>query len=388
MNKHKFDDRIEKGLKQLNPEDHEVYCLLIKDQQNARHISTNKIYYDQILDDLEKEYDSDDNESVISSSTSSSDKEVSSVRFPHQSNVSSNVNSPIETSDCSDQVNFSISNNTNPRHTSRPYEPYDSNRLLSDHKLFTVTTAKRSECGYALVLNPAEKDIHLASSSALNRSLRGDTVAIDKVGSTKGRVVANECNIYGCHPKKFLVCHSEKYTKNRLVPIDGQYPKIHICQNVSKSRVLKIFVNFNEDLNGSDTDDTKEVYFYNINKFAYLVWLDPHWAKDHVYPTGKPVKYFHLDGDLKTFFTILKYNYIPGMPSYDNDNDEEGGFSYDVIDYIVKEFPKCIDNEIKNGGRCSYNDVFTIDDEETVVLDDALSLGFDQDKNYVVNVHM
>jgi len=32
--------------------------------------------------------------------------------------------------------------------------------------------------------------------------------------------------------------------------------------------------------------------------------------------------------------------------------------------------------------------VFTIDDEETVVLDDALSLELDQDKNYIVNVHI
>ena len=376
MNERKLDNHTEK--RQLSPEDNEVCCLLI---QNDKHISTNKVYYDQILYDLEKEYDSDDNESVIS--TSSSEKEVSS-EFLSQSNVSSNVNSSVETSDYSDQVSSSTSNNTNPlsRRTSGPYKAYDSDRLLSDQKLFTVTTTKRCESGYALVLNPAEKDIRLASSSALNRSLKGDTVAIDKLGSTKGRVVANEYNIYKCHPKKFLVCHSEKYTKNRLVPIDGQYPKIHTCQKVSKSNGLKIFVE------GFDSSDTDEVPFYDINKFAYVVWLKPNWAEGCMYPAGVPVKCFRLDDDMETFFTILKYNYIPDMPSYDYDNEEKEGFSYEIIDYIAKEFPKNIENEIQNGGRHVYNDVFTIDDEETVVLDDALSLGFDQDQNFVVNVHI
>ena len=172
------------------------------------------------------------------------------------------------------------------------------------------------------------------------------------------------------------------------MPIDRQYPKIHTRQKVDKHKGLEISVKFNENLDspGSGTDKTEEVCFRDINKYVYLVRLNPYWTADCVHPTGVPVKYFRLDRDLKTFFTILKYNYIPGMPLYDDNN--EGGFSYEVVDYIAKEFPKCIENEIKNGGRCAYKAVFTIDDEETVVLDDALSLGFDQDKNYVVNIHI
>ena len=366
INECKIDDHKETGFKQLSPEDRKICSLLIKDQQNARHVSTNKIYYDQILDDLEKQYDSDDNQSVISSSS-----EVES----------SYVNNFAATSDLTKCSGIVRSNNTNPKYILEPYTHYDRNCLLSDHKLFIVTTTKRSESGYALVLNPAEKDIWLANSSALNRSLRGDTVAVDKLGSTKGRVVANECNIYGCHPKKFLVCYPEKYRKNQLVPIDRQYPKIHTRQTVSKSKGLKIFV---KEPDGAGTDEKVEVHRYrDIDKFVYLVWLNPHWAKDHVHPTGVPVNYFRLDSDLKTFSTILKYNYIPCMPTYDYDN--QGGFSYEVVDYIAKEFPISIENE---RGRKIYKDVFTIDDEETVVLDDALSLERDQDENYIVNVHI
>ena len=358
---------------------------MIKDQQNAGDLSTGKKYYDQILDDLEKEYDSDDDECVISSS---SEEELCSEYCLSQSNANNNVNSSDATSDHSGHVSSSTSNNTNPKHLPGPYKHYDRNRLLSDDKLFTVIIPKTFESGYALVLNLAEKDIQLASSSALNRSLRGDTVAIDILGSTKGRVVANECNFHSCHPKKFLVCYPEKYNKNRLVPIDRQYPKIRTRQKVDKHKGLEISVKFNEDLDspGSGTDKTEEVCFRDINKYVYLVRLNPYWTADCVHPTGVPVKYFRLDCDWKTFFTILKYNYIPSMPLYDDNN--EGGFSYEVVDYIAKEFPKCIENEIKNGGRYAYKDVFTIDDEETVVLDDALSLGFDQDKNYVVNVHV
>ena len=176
-------------------------CLLIKDQQNAGDLSTGKKYYDQILDDLEKEYDSDDDECVISSS---SEEELCSEYCLPQSNGNNNVNSSDATSDHSGHVSSSTSNNTNPKHLPDPYKHYDRNRLLSDDKLFTVIIPKTFESGYALVLNPAEKDIQLANSSALNRSLRGDTVAIDILGSTKGRVVANECNFHSCHPKNSL----------------------------------------------------------------------------------------------------------------------------------------------------------------------------------------
>ena len=68
---------------------------------------------------------------------------------------------------------------------------------MTDKQLFTITVIKGAESGYALTLDPKERDIWLPDSSALNRSLRGDTVAIDLLGTrnNKGTVVANINNI-------------------------------------------------------------------------------------------------------------------------------------------------------------------------------------------------
>ena len=382
-------DHKEAEVNYLNPKDYEVCCMLIKDQQNVEHVSTNENYYDQILDDLEKEYVSDDDESLTSYNEVQA---YSAYSVPPQSNATSNVNNSIAT--YSSSIGTSHSNAVSSTisapgstHVPVPHRPYDNNHLISNHKLFMMGTTKSSESGYALVLNPAEKDIWLADSYALNRSLRGDTVAVDKLGSRKGRVVANECRLHHCLAKKFFMCYSEKYDRNRLVPIDRQYPKIHTLQKNVTENGLKIFVNFSDNPNSANnTDCIVEIMHKNIEKYVYLVQLNPDWVEDLFHPTGVPVKYFRLDGNLKTFFTILKYNYIPAMPYYNFNN--EGGFSSEVIDYIAEHLPINVKNEIKKREKYLYKNVFTIDDEETVVLDDALSLEHDQDKNYVVNVHI
>ena len=87
---------------------------------------------------------------------------------------------------------------------------------------------------------------------------------------------------------------------------------------------------------------------------------------------------------MTTFLNILKFNYIPAMP---NNN---GNFSLEVVNQVKKEFPenwKITFEERRK--RKIYKDVFTIDDEETVALDDALSLNEDKKNNcYIVNVHI
>ena len=302
----KIDDCKEAGL--LSPEDYEVCCMLINDQQNIEFISTDKKYYDKILDDLEKEYVSDDEESLISGS------EIQ-LSLDHRSNVNKFIATHTSNIHASHGDTITINSSINAKRASRmlePHKPYESNRLSSDHKLFTVMTARGCGSGYALVLNPADDDIWLADVYALNRSLRGDTVAVDILGPKKGKVVANECRLKECHPKKFFVCSADKYNKSRLVPIDRQCPKIHTLQRKVSKNGLKIYVNFSDrsDIGNS----TVEIMYRNFEKYVYLVWLNPVWSKHRIHPTGVPVKYFHLDGNLTTFFTILKYNYIPAMP--------------------------------------------------------------------------
>ena len=377
VNECKVDDCKEAGL--LSPEDYEVCCMLIKDQQNTGCILTDKKYYDKILDDLEKEYVSDDEESLISDSeVRLSSSNVNKLTAILKSNIHTSHGDTIT-------VNSSITA-TGATGVVEHYKPYDNNRLSSDRKLYTVMTARGCGSGYALVLNPADDDIWLADVYALNRSLRGDTVAVEKLGSKKGRVIANECRYYECHPKKFFVCSADKYNKSRLVPIDRQCPKIHTLQRQVSKNGLKIYVNFSDhsDIGNS----TVEIMYGKFEKYVYLVWLNPVWSEHRMHPTGVPVKYFHLDGNLTTFCAILKYNYIPAMPSYNFDNDS--GFSnedHEAADCIAEQFSKNIENEIKTREKYVYNNVFTIDNKETVVFDDALSLEH-QDESYIVNVHI
>ena len=370
----KVDDCKEAGL--LSPEDYEVCSMLIKDKQSTECLSTDKKYYDKILDDLEKEYVSDDEESLISNS---------------EVQLSSDHPNKAGTSGISASRSNSITINSSTTATSitrvsDPHKPYDNNRLSSDCKRFMVMTTKGCTSGYALVLNPAEDDIWLADVYALNRSLRGDTVAVDMLGFNKGRVVANECRYHECHPKKFFVCSADKYNRSRLMPIDRHCPKIHTLQRQVARNGLKIYVNFSDNSNIGNS--IVEIMHKNFEKYVYLVWLNPVWPEHRMYPTGVPVKYFHLDGNLTTFFTILKYNYIPAMPSYNFNND--GGFSdedHEAADYIAEQFSINIENEVKRRENYVYKDVFTIDNEETVVFDDALSLEH-QDENYIVSVHI
>ena len=373
VNECKIDDCKEAGL--LSPEDYEVCSMLIKNKQNTECLTTDKKYYDKILDDLEKEYISDDEESLISNSEVqlSSDHPNKAIAT-HTSNI------------CASRITVNSSISTAGSRVPDPHKPYDNNRLSSDGKWFMVMTTKGCASGYALVLNPAKDDIWLADIHALNRSLRGDTVAIDKLESKKGRVVANECRIQECHPKKFFVCSADKYNRSWLVPIDRHCPKINTLQREVAKNGLKIYVNFSD---GSDIGNSiVEIMHKNFEKYVYLIWLNPAWPERRMYPTGVPVKYFYLDGNLTTFFTILKYNYIPAMPSYDFNND--GGFSdedNEAADSIAEQFLINIENEVKKREKYVYKDVFTIDNEETVVFDDALSLEY-QDENYIVNVHI
>ena len=161
-----------------------------------------------------------------------------------------------------------------------------------------------------------------------------------------------------------------------MVPINKQYPKIDSLQKVEEHG----FSIFADCLRNSITCNIK---FKDIEKNVYLVRLDLPWTEDHIYPKGVPVKYFKLEGDLTVFLNILKFNYIPAMLI------NNGKFLPHVLTQAMQQFP--VDWEIPNKEkrkRKVHKDVFTIDDKEAVVLDDALSLEYDQDKNYIVNVHI
>ena len=258
------------------------------------------------------------------------------------------------------------------------HSPYIQLPLGHNKQLFTMTVIKGAESGYALTLDPKEKDIWLPDASALNRSFRGDTVAIDLLGTrnNKGTVVANLSSITYNHPKEYFVCRTDRHTYNLLVPINKQYPKIDSLQKVEVDG-LSIFA---DCLRNSIACNIK---FEDVGKNVYLVRLDLPWTEGHIYPKGVPVKHIKLEGDMTTFLNILKFNYIPMMPI------NNGKFLPHVLTQAMQQFP--VDWEIPHKERRKrkvHKDVFTIDEENTVVLDDALSLEYDKDKNYIVNVHI
>ena len=258
------------------------------------------------------------------------------------------------------------------------HSPYITLPSGHNRNLFTVIVMERAESAYALTLDPKMNDIWLPDVSSVNRSFRGDTVAIDLLSSNinKGTVITNLSSISYNHPKEYFVCHIDRHTYNLLVPFNKQYPKIDSCQNVEVNG-LSIFA---DRLCNSFT--CYNIKFEDVGKYVYLVRLNLPWTESHVYPKGVPVKHIKWEGDM-TFLNILKFNYIPAMPIND------GKFLPHILTQAMQQFP--IDWEIPHKERRKrkiHENVFTIDDEGTVVLDDALSLEYDQDKNYIVNVHI
>ena len=384
---------------QLSPEDYEIYSMVLKDQTDTVYLSNDKEYYDQILNDLEKHFEDEDGAADISFDEDycSHDlaKEVDPVQglLPMKLQITDlSAVKPVAT----------IDNYVYKYRPRRSYETYKSKKAKSrrafvhglhspyinppghNEQLFTITVIKGAESGYALTLDPKDKDIWLPDASALNRSFRGDTVAINLLNTRnlldtrkkKGTIIANISSINYNHPKEYFVCRTDRHTCNLLLPINKQYPKIDCRQKVERDG-LSIFANHLYN------NIAYNIELKNIGKYVYLVRLHHPWVKNHVYPKGVPVKHFSLEGDLTTFFDILKFNYIPTMPQYN------GEFLPEVLSEVRQKFPKNWEIPSKERRkRKMHKGVFTIDDEETVVLDDALSLEYDQDKNYIVNVHI
>ena len=396
---------------QLGPEDQKIYNILLKVQSS---IPDDEEHHDQILNNLAKHFDANEAKTVAAAnalprnlSIHASSIQPSAVKTSDTSSSTAMLNhselssyNPI-VANSTNVVGIGFMTNTKICYTytaiiHRLHRPYIAN-FSPEHTAHTVMITKGAESGYAIMLNPAVKDICLPDRSALNRSLRGDTVVIDQVTEKKGIVVNNFSD--HMHPKQFFVCFSDRRTKNLFVPIDRQYPKIDsLQQNVIKNG-LHIYHHYVDGKN--KTDNYYTIKYGDIEEYVYLVWLNRSWEEDHVYPKGVPVHHLSLrdsmlrgsDKSLTKFMDILKYNYIPAMVS------DYGKFQCEVVDH--RRFPRRVVNQVEKRfsrhwkiphyerkKRKIYKDVFTIDDKETVVLDDALSLGFDQDKNFVINVHI
>ena len=326
----------------------EVYSILIKNQIS---IPNSEEYRDQILDDLAKQFDAEETRKVSysTSTTTTSTSAPDNVEFTLSSSY--NLNSTNSTT-----VSFMTKKTIH-----RPFIPGLHSSYINSFSpgdLYTVAIIKGAESGYALVLNPSKRDIWLPDSSALNRSLRGDTIVIDKLTEKRGNVIANISD----HPKKYFVCYSDRHARNLFIPIDRQYPKI----DISDLSIIK-----NQD----------------IEKNVYLVWLNSSWSENYVYPMGKLRKLLSVESDsnlslsgtsyksLSKSMNILKYSYIPAMLTNNGKHEQKFPEDWEIPDEERRK-------------RKFYKDVFTIDDIETVVLDDALSLKCDQNGNYIVSVHI
>ena len=191
-------------------------------------------YYDQILDELANQ--STDFKSKHNNPTQENSLTNAVRNVTDSSTVMSNT-----LSDSHSLISLTSSNVDTTVHrtsifVSGLHSPY-SNNFSPGHKQFcTIVINRRGESGYALVLDPIQEDFWLSDSSALNRSLRGDTVVIDKLTKKKGTVTAN----FSDHPKKYLVCYSDRRNRSLFIPIDKQYPKIESLQSV-KENGLRIY---------------------------------------------------------------------------------------------------------------------------------------------------
>ena len=386
---------------QLGPEDQKIYNILLKVQSS---IPDDEEHRDQILNDLAKQYDANEAKTVAQTANAlprnlsihASSIQPSAVRTSDTSSSTAMLNHS-ELSSYSSSVAYVVEFMTSTKIYQTTFIPglhCSYNDKFSPEHTHTVMLTKGAESGYAIVLNPVVKDIWLPDHSALNRSLRGDTVVIDPVTEKKGIVAKN----FSDHPKKFFVCFPDRRTTNLFVPIDRQYPKIDSLQHVIENG-LHIYRHYLaiDGLKRSD-DYYYTIAYEDIEEYVYLVWLNSSWRKDYVYPKGVPVHCLSLKDSLPSSLTrymnILKYNYIPAMLSdhekFPCEVVDHGKYPCPVVDKVEKRFPKNweIPHQERNE-RKSYKNVFTIDDEETVVLDDALSLDEDKKNNcYIVNVHI
>ena len=391
------DDKLD-GNQQLNTEECKIDSTLKREHVS---LSDSEECCDQILDDLEKQYDVEEAKLI------SVMQPVNNISLNESYSLTTSclVTSPIDVDATTpNNVEFTLSNTLclNPASSinakskagtisckrifvlglHKPYSVEFSPKLSK--QLNTVSITKGAESGYALVIDPAVKDIWLPDSSALNRSLRGDTVVIEKQTEKKGIVINNLSD----HPKDYFVCYCDRRIKNLFVPIDRQYPKIDTIRNVIEDNGLRIYTD-----GLRNNDNYYKIPYQDIEKNVYVVWLSKAWEENYVYPKGVLVNFLPSLRDssmsragnelLLRYINILKYNYIPAMVS-----DIDGGNNHYEIE--AQGFPenwKIPVNEKES--RKIYGNVFTIDDEETVILDDALSLDEDKKNNsYIVNVHI
>ena len=389
---------------QLGPKNQKIYNILLKVQSSIPDDEEN---HDQILNDLAEQFDADHQFDADVAGTVTQAANAVRTSDTYSSTVMSDyseltINSSYSSSDANGTSVVGFMTSKKICHTAFIHIPElhcsYTDKFSPEHSSHTVMITKGAESGYAIVLNPAARDIWLPDHSALNRSLRGDTVVIDQVTEKKGTVVKN----FSDHPKKFFVCFSDRHTKNLFVPIDRQYPKIDSLQENVIENGLHIYRHYLDGIRKSENYYT--IKYEDIEKCVYLVWLNSSWEKDYVYPKGVPVRRLSLkdsmpgsrvsDKSLIKFMDILKYNYIPAMVSdyekFPCEVVDHEKFPCKVVDKAKKQFPR--DWEIpakEKRKRKIYTNVFTIDDEETVVLDDALSLDEDEKNNcYIVNVHI
>ena len=265
----------------------EVYNIVSTGQIN---IPKSEECCNQMFDGLAKQFDAEEAKKVSQSNFTT----TSSTSAPDHDNT---LSSSYDLSSTNGTTVAPMTNKTLHRtyYINGLHSPYKNIFFPDNYHVVAIT--RRGESGYALILDPSKKDIWLPDSSALNRSLRGDTIIVEKVTEKKGKVIANLSD----HPKKYFVCYSDRHARNLFIPIDKQYPKINSVQN-----------NVEEDGLHIKGINNYFIEYQNIEKNVYLVELKGSWIENNLYPKGDPVKPLSLDGK---YIDILKYNYIPAMLS-------------------------------------------------------------------------
>ena len=238
-----------------------------------------------------------------------------------------------------------------------------------------IDNASDGNTATAKVCDPDSPDIHIRSRVDINRAFNGDIVAVEIVSAGdqasinptgKVRAILKEN-----HPRK-VVCRLDNLDKNVMTPINRGNSKFVILQSKDHEGQTGVAVFAMRDgkihFKSFVTEPEGKLFLVQLMK----------WGASYRYPLGFVVQYFGEGSDPQKSITVLLA--------------EHG---------IHKQHAKKLQNEAKKDlslrwkiplservKRKIFPEVFSIDADSCVEVDDALSVCWEHDGTYKIGVHI
>lgn len=235
-----------------------------------------------------------------------------------------------------------------------------------------IDSATHGNTAVAKVADPTKPDVIIQSREEINRAFNGDAVAVEVTGhvrddpnAPKGKVVAICKEIH----HREVVCSCDVIDRNIMVPMNKFNPRFVVMQSKEHDGVAIYGMKKGHICCKTSVTETK-------GKLFVLKLMQ--WGAGYRFPLGFVVRYFNAIQDPRSSMQVLAVEYgIHQRHAKETQAD------------VKKSFPanwKIPEEE--RSSRVKYNNVFTVDPEGSLELDDALSVDTKEDGSHIVGVHI